>query len=104
MIGDTKMSRLTQILSAILIVVLMPLALWLAIAFAADERGYAALARSGLLLIGLASMAWGVLRNRPAAVGWGLVLVTLGFVTFLIDESAIDSARDAIYRLSHGWR
>jgi len=97
------MSRLSQILSAVLTIVLMPLAVWLAIAFAAHERGYAALARSGLLLIGLASMAWGVLRHRPAGVGWGLALVALGFLTFVVDESAIAAAREAVSRLFQRW-
>src|SRR6185295_1837285 len=60
-----------------------PLLLWLVIAFVADPSDYLALMRSGFLLLGLGlGIGWGLLRNSPRLVFFGLGLALLGYLMF----------------------
>lgn len=76
------MNSLTHILIFLAALIVAPFALWMAVA-AANEQEYLALARSGLLLIGLFGMLWGLLRRRLAVAAVGFTFVAVGFLTFL---------------------
>ncbi len=76
------MSILSRILLFFILCLFAPLAVWLAIAEFADRPTYLALARSGLLLVGLATIGWAGLRDRARMVWLGLALIGIGFLTF----------------------
>lgn len=65
------------------------LALWLGIAFLADEHSYIKLARAGLLLIGLGGIACGFLWRRPWVPLMGLAFLAVGFLTCLIGPGSL---------------
>lgn len=81
------MNTLGRMLLALALVPLSLVALWLAIAAIDDRTTYMALGRSGLLLIGLFALVWGVLLLRPGIAALGLMFLVSGFVTFGVDLS-----------------
>ncbi len=66
------------------------LALWFGVSFWAQKTDYLALVRGGMLLIGLAGAAWGLLWHRPRVAWLGVVLLAIGFFTFFLDGWASD--------------
>src|SRR4051812_33023453 len=78
------MNVLGRIVLAIAVVPLVAIVLWLVIAATDDPRGYLALTRSGLLLVGLGTLVWGVLWLRPGVASLGLLFIAIGFATFAL--------------------
>ncbi|TWU20733.1 hypothetical protein [Bythopirellula polymerisocia] len=76
------MRGLSHILLLFILCLFSPFVLWLGIAEFIDQPTYLALARSGLLMIGLATIVWAGLRDQPRMVGMGLALIGIGFLTF----------------------
>lgn len=66
-------------------------ALWLAIAFLTGPGEYLALIRSGFLLLGLAGIAWGLLRRRGDTFGLGLGLILIGFASHWFLSASLPS-------------
>ena len=57
--------------------------LWLAVSFTSTERSFVALSRGGLLLLGLAAIAVGIMvRSYNDLVPLGLGLLLIGVLTF----------------------
>ena len=82
------MNNLSRILTFLAAVLLAPLAVWLLIAGLAGRQEYLALTRSGLLLVGLVGLLWGIIRHRFAIVLVSLLIILLGFLTSFRIERA----------------
>lgn len=59
---------------------------WMVLARTMDHWDYLALARSGMLLLGLAATAWGILWQRTRLIWAGLGLLAAGLLTFAIED------------------
>ncbi|TWU21309.1 hypothetical protein [Bythopirellula polymerisocia] len=81
------MRGLSHFLLLFILCLFSPFVLWLGIAEFIDQPTYLALARSGLLMIGLATIVWAGLRDQPRMVRVGLALIGIGFLTFYYGES-----------------
>ena len=79
------MAFMNRIVTGIGLCIALALVMWLAIAFGATRSDYLALARSGLLLIGLGTLIWGAIWWRVYLVMTGLFLLLVGLVTFWVD-------------------
>ncbi len=88
------MNNVTRVLIFLAAILVAPIALWLAVA-AANQQEYIALARSGLLLVGLFGMLWGLLRRRLSLAAVGIAFVVLGFLSYFASSSAA-AALDSI--------
>jgi hypothetical protein len=63
---------------------LAALLLWISLAVgASDPQRFLALARAGLLVLGLGGCAWGLLWQRVQIVFVGLLLLSVGVLGFL---------------------
>jgi hypothetical protein len=73
---------ITAILRYAFLVMVILVVAWLLLGATVDEESYLKLARSGLLLVGLFTMAWGALTRSGHLVRMGLVALAIGWVSF----------------------
>lgn len=80
---DQNMKFLKLSLALGLGILLATLLLWISLAVgASDPHRYLALARAGLLVIGLGGCAWGTLWQRTQIVLVSLLLLGIGMASF----------------------
>lgn len=99
----TFLNRLLSYLAAACLVVLTA---WLLISFHAGRSDYLALARGGLLLVGLGTCIYGVLWLRSQIAMLGLVFMGLGFLSFFLmspPSPASPDAHDLVNQVSRGF-
>ena len=80
------MNNSTRILTFLALLLILPIVLWLAIAWLGTKEGYASMLSAGLLLVSLVAMAWSFLLQNARLAWVALVFAVVGYLVLMLQE------------------